>query len=127
MAASGLVAVEVRLLLPVVAGTMLQLRVPTWLLLVADAIRVLHLLLLAEIACQPTKTADDTILLRVEAEAVQHTVHHHEVLVQLRLLHRTVHLHEEIPVADSQVEAVAEEVFPVAVAVVAVADVADVK
>lgn len=127
MAASGLVAVEVRLLLPVVAGTMLQLRVPTWLLLVADAIWVLHLLLLAEIACQPTKMADDTILLRVEAEAVQHTVHHQEVLVRLRLLHRTVHLHEEVPVADSQVEAVAEEVSPVAVAVVAVADVAAVK
>lgn len=127
MAASGLVAVEVRLLLPVVAGTMLQLRVPTWLLLVADAIRVLHLLLLAEIACQPTKTADDTILLRVEAEAVQHTVHHQEVLVRLRLLHRTVHLHEEVQAADSRVEAVAEEVSPVAVAVVAVADVAAVK
>lgn len=127
MAVSGLVAVEVRLLLPVVAGTMLQFRVPTWHLLVADAIRVLHLLLLAETACQPTKTADDTILLRVEAEAVQHTVHHQEVLVRLRLLHRTVHLHEEVPVADSQVEAVAEEVSPVAVAVVAVADVADVK
>lgn len=127
MAVSGLVAVEVRLLLPVVAGTMLQFRVPTWHLLVADAIRVLHLLLLAETACQPTKTADDTILLRVEAEAVQHTVHHQEVLVRLRLLHRTVHLHEEVPVADSQVEAVAEEVSPVAVAVVAVADVAAVK
>lgn len=127
MAASGLVAVEVRLLLPVVAGTMLQLRVPTWLLLVADAMRVLHLLLLAEIACQPTKTADDTILLRVEAEAVQHTVHHQEVLVRLRLLHRTVHLHEEVPVADSQVEAVAGEVSPVVEVVVAVADVAAVK
>ena len=106
---------------------MLQLRVPTWLLLVADAMRVLHLLLLAETACQPTKTADDTILLRVEAEAVQHTVHHQEVLVRLRLPHHTVLRHEEVPVADSRVEAVAEEVSPVAVVVVAVAVVAAVK